>query len=109
MHELGITENIVAIVRGHARGQPVTRVAVEIGRLAAVAPEALRFCFDVCTRGTELENARLEIIDVPGLRTCWDCGRETEADDLLAPCPCGSWNTRTTRGTDLRVKEMEIA
>ncbi|UCD11250.1 MAG: hydrogenase maturation nickel metallochaperone HypA [Nitrospinaceae bacterium] len=109
MHELGITENIVAIVRDHARGQPVTRVSVEIGRLAAVSAEALHFCFDACTRGTELENARLEIIDVPGARTCRDCGRETNADHLPAPCPCGSWNTLTTRGMDLRVKEMEIA
>jgi hydrogenase nickel incorporation protein HypA/HybF len=109
MHELGICRNIVAIAREHARGQRVRRVAVEIGLLSAVSPEAMSFCFDACARGTELENARLEIIGVSGLRACRDCGRETEAMEVFGACPCGSTNTRTTRGLDLNVKEMELA
>lgn len=63
MHELGITRNVVAICSEHAHGAPVRRVTLEIGKLAAVLPESVRFCFDICSRGTLLEGARLEIIE----------------------------------------------
>ncbi|MHC5825016.1 MAG: hydrogenase/urease maturation nickel metallochaperone HypA, partial [Nostoc sp.] len=47
MHELGITKNIVAIVAEHARGAKVQRVLLEIGKLSAIMPNAIRFCFDI--------------------------------------------------------------
>jgi len=66
MHELGITRNVVAICSEHANGAAVRRVTLEIGRLAAILPESVRFCFDICTQGTLLEGARLEIIESAG-------------------------------------------
>ena len=61
MHELGITRNLVAICAEHSGGAPVKRVTLVIGKLAAVMPESIRFCFDICAKGTVLEGARLEI------------------------------------------------
>ena len=52
MHELGITENIVAIAVEYAEGLPVKQVTLEIGQLSAIMPDAIRFCFDVCCQGT---------------------------------------------------------
>ena len=66
MHELSITRSVVAIVSEHAAGQRVMRVRLEIGRLSSVMPEAIRFCFDVCARGTALEGAELEIVELAG-------------------------------------------
>lgn len=66
MHELGLTRNIVAIVEEKASGRQVERIQLEIGRLAAVLPEAMKFCFDVCTQGTVAEGATLEIIHSEG-------------------------------------------
>jgi hydrogenase nickel incorporation protein HypA/HybF len=109
MHELGITQNIVSIVSGHARGARVTRVSLEIGKLSAVVPDAIRFCFDVCSKGTELENAHLEIIEIPGRLKCQDCQKLTETNQVYGPCECGSWNTTPVAGRELRVKEMELA
>ncbi|MGB5712210.1 MAG: hydrogenase maturation nickel metallochaperone HypA, partial [Waterburya sp.] len=60
MHELGITENIVAIAVGYAEGLPVKQITLEIGQLSAVMPDAIRFCFDVCCRDTVLAGATLE-------------------------------------------------
>ena len=79
MHELSITRNVVAICAEQARGK-VTRVTLEIGKLSAVLPEAVRFCFDVCAKGTPIEGARLEIIETPGRGRCRDCGGEVAAD-----------------------------
>ncbi len=61
MHELGITRNIVAIVAEAAKGRPVRRVTLEIGKLSGVMSEAIAFCFDVVAQGTPLEGAALEI------------------------------------------------
>ncbi len=66
MHELSITRNVVAIVSERAEGQRVTRVRLEIGRLTAVVPDSIRFCFDICAQGTPLEGAELEIVESPG-------------------------------------------
>jgi len=45
VHELAITESIVAGVAERVDGRRVTRVVLEIGRLSGVVPEAVCFCF----------------------------------------------------------------
>jgi hydrogenase nickel incorporation protein HypA/HybF len=41
-------------------------VRLEIGRLSAVVPDSIRFCFDICAQGTPLEGAELEIVESAG-------------------------------------------
>jgi hydrogenase nickel incorporation protein HypA/HybF len=108
MHEMGITRNIISIVSEHAKGTPVKRVSLEIGKLSAVLPDAIRFCFNVCAKGTELENTDLEIIEIAGRKRCLDCQLVTETNKVFGPCDCGSWNTTPIAGEELRVKEMEL-
>src|SRR5205823_2341871 len=67
MHELGITQEIVALAIEHSGGAKVTRVVVEIGKLSLILPDAVRFCFDVCSEGTAVDGAKLEIVEIPGL------------------------------------------
>lgn len=66
MHELGITRNVVAICEEHAAGAKVRRVKLEIGKQAGVLAESIRFCFDICAKGTLVEGALLEIVEPPG-------------------------------------------
>ena len=108
MHELSITQAIVEACSERAAGARVVRVTVEVGRLTCVVPDALRFCYDVCTEGTVLEGSELEIVAVPGRARCRACGAEVEVDDLLTPCDCGSHDLRYVAGEDLRIKEMEL-
>ena len=108
MHELGITENIVAIVGEAAKGRRVMRVTLEVGRLSGVVSDAIAFCFDVVAHGTPLEGAKLEIQEIEGRARCESCGLEFEADTLFTPCPCGSHVTKLIRGGELVVKSMEM-
>ncbi len=59
MHELGITRNIIAIVGDAAKGRPVRRVTLEVGKLSGVMSDAIAFFFDVVSfrRRTALEGA----------------------------------------------------
>jgi hydrogenase nickel incorporation protein HypA/HybF len=61
MHELALTREIVAIVCQTAARRRIYKVALEIGRLSCVTPEAIEFCFDAVAQGTLAEGARLDI------------------------------------------------
>lgn len=65
MHELAITQAIVEQCAARCEGARVLRVVIEIGTLSAVQPEAVRFAFSLCTEGTLLEGAQLEIRTPP--------------------------------------------
>ncbi|HAG82834.1 MAG TPA: hydrogenase maturation nickel metallochaperone HypA [Cyanobacteria bacterium UBA12227] len=108
MHELGITQTIVDTVSEHAKGAKVQRITLEIGKLAAIMPDAVRFCFDVCCRGTVLEGATLEIIEIPGLARCRRCGTQVSLDEPFGICECGSVELDVISGQELKIKEMEV-
>ena len=112
MHEMSLAEGILQLIEDATRGQDVRRVVavhVEIGQLASVEVDALRFCFDVVMKDTVAEHARLEITEVPGSGRCTDCGQTVPLDDRLAACPfCGGFRVQVTGGTEMRVKELEV-
>jgi hydrogenase nickel incorporation protein HypA/HybF len=108
MHELGIAQEIVAIVAEHAGGSKVTRVVLEIGRHALILPDSIRFCFDLCSEGTVAQGARLEIREVPGRARCRDCGAEVALEQPFGTCDCGGADLQWLGGDEIKVKEMEI-
>lgn len=109
MHELALTETVVQMVRERLGDERVVRVRLEVGRRMAVVPDALRFCFDVCSRGTSLDGARLEIDEVAARGRCRACGDEGELPDALPLCACGSADVEVAGGDELRIKEVEVA
>ena len=109
MHELSITESVVAAVTERVGVAKVLRVQLEIGKLSGVVPDAVRFCFDVCAEGTGLAGATLDIIETPGRAHCRDCRADVALDDFIALCTCGSANLELLSGQELRIKEVEVA
>lgn len=112
MHELSLAESVIQIIEKAAVTQRFTRVRtvwLEIGRLAAVEADALRFCFDAVAGDTLAAGARLEIIEVAASGTCGDCGSVHPVNDFLDVCPaCGSVAVRVEGGTGMRVKELDV-
>ena len=108
MHELAIAEEIVTIVVDRTAGARVGRIVLEVGRLCAVVPDAMRFCFDLATEGTAAEGARLEIVEIPGLGRCRACGAEVVLDRPFGRCACGSSDLDWVAGEDLRIRDVEL-
>jgi hydrogenase nickel incorporation protein HypA/HybF len=112
MHEMSLCEGIVQVLEEQARAQhyrSVKTVWLEIGGLACVEIEALRFGFEVVSKGTLAENAGLEIIRVPGQAYCMDCETKVPLTQRYDPCPhCGGHLLQVTDGTELRIKELEV-
>ena len=108
MHELGITQEVVAIAKEHANGRRVSRLVLEIGNLSGVLPDAVRFCFDLCAEGTVVAGAVLEIIETPGRGRCRACGNEVTMDRPFGRCVCGETDLEWLAGDELRVRELEL-
>src|SRR5437899_2482931 len=109
MHELGIVQEIIDVVTEHARGARVKRVVLEIGKLTAVLPDAIRFSFDVCSADTVAEGAELEIVETPGQARCRACGSQLFFQEPFACCGCGSFDLEWLAGTELMIRELELA
>lgn len=107
MHEISITNNLVAIVSEAAAGRRVRKVRVEVGAHAALPPDALRFCYDVAVKGTPLEGSVLEAVELPVGVQCDDCRQAGLAEDSTA-CPhCGSVHLTLRTGDELHIQSME--
>ena len=108
MHELGITQEIVAIACERAAGARVRRIVVEIGKLSAVLPDAVRFCFELCSADTPAEGAELVIVEPPGLARCRACAAQVTLEGPLGQCGCGSADLEWLSGEQLCVTELEV-
>ena len=112
MHEMSLAEGILQIVEDAAKAEgssKVKAVCLEIGQLAGVEVEALRFCFDVVTRDSVASEARLEIVETPGQGWCMKCSCNVPVATLFDPCPlCGSHQIQVTGGQEMRVRELEV-
>lgn len=109
MHEMSITQGIIDLCLEHAGGRRVCSLDVEIGELSSAVPESIEFCFEACSRETLLEGARLNIIRVPGLGMCMECGKETPLSELYGSCRhCDSNRVTIVAGEELRVREIEV-
>jgi len=109
---MSLAESMLQIIEDAARKQGFTRVKtvwLEIGQLACVEKESLCFSFDVVTRGSIAQQARLEIVETAGQGWCEKCASEVPIAALYEACPkCGCYQVRVTGGDAMRVKELEV-
>ena len=113
MHEMSLAEGVLQLIEDAAREQEfekVTAVWLEIGQLSGVEVEAMKFCFDAVTRDSVANGARLEIIALPGTGWCMECAVSVPMAEVFGECPkCGGHQMQVTGGTEMRVKELEVA
>ena len=100
MHEMSIAQSLMDIIKEEMEKNNLTtllKVKIRAGRLNAIVPDALMFCFDMLLKDTPWEGAILEIETIPVKMKCSKCGREFVAPSeerigslLSLPCPyCG--------------------
>lgn len=113
MHEMSLAEGVLQLIEDAARQQKFEKVItvwLEIGQLSGVEVEAMAFCFDAVTRDSVAQGARLEIIALPGVGWCMECSQSVPMSEVFGECPqCGGFQMQVTGGTEMRVKELEVA
>ncbi len=112
MHEMSIAQSIVdiAIQTMEANGGHVIHaVQLQLGLMSGVEPDSLLFCFDIVTKGTLAQGAKLEIETIPIKGRCLDCDQEFGVEDYKFVCPkCGSHFIQTISGRELKVATIDM-
>jgi hydrogenase nickel incorporation protein HypA/HybF len=109
MHELSLSQAIVATALRHAEGRRVTAVNLRVGHLRQVVPDSLAFYFEIVARGTGCEEARLTLDAVPAVLRCRACGHEFSPDVPAFRCPaCAGGDVVVERGDEFQVESIEV-
>jgi hydrogenase nickel incorporation protein HypA/HybF len=121
MHEMSITQAMLDMALEHAKGQRITDINLQVGRMSGIVPESVEFYFEYLSQGTLAEGATLHFETVPLEMTCVDCGRQADLSDwaydppraimieaLARGCECGSNNLRVTGGTGFHMLSLEV-
>lgn len=111
MHEMGITESILAASFEAAEKGGATRITeikVTVGELTEVLETALQFAFEALTPGTIAEGAVLSVNLVSARSRCNDCGLEYDHDRFQMICPeCSTLNVTLLQGRELTIDSIE--
>ena len=113
MHEMGITQGILAASFDAARGAGadcITEIRVSVGDLTEIQEFALQFAFEALTPGTMAEGAKLLVTHIPATSRCNDCGLEYSHDRFEMLClECGSFNVTPLTGREMRIDSIETS
>ena len=111
MHELGVANEVLAVVLSEAErngARQVTTVTLRVGVLRAIEPEHLSFLFSHLAHGTPADGASLEIREEPVRVECPACG-VLEARSIPWECPrCKGGGFVATGGDSLEIVSLEI-
>lgn len=113
MHEMGIALEIIDIastsIPAEMKHCRVERVNIQVGKLSAVVPASLRFCFDVAAKETPLAGAVLVIDEIPIRAECRTCGHLWTIEGPAFTCrACRSGNIEMLSGRELNITSIEI-
>ncbi len=112
MHELAVTESLLAIVAQSAeenQAQKVTDITLSIGALSSIVDDSVQFYWNHISKGTIAEEATLHFNRIPATLLCLDCSMEFTLEDELTPCPnCDSINLNIIAGEEFQVDYIEI-
>ncbi|MBS1554924.1 MAG: hydrogenase maturation nickel metallochaperone HypA [Bacteroidetes bacterium] len=113
MHELSLVLNIIDIAEEEvkkAHAHRVDAIDLEVGSLAGVEIDALKFSWDAAVKDTVLEKAERTIDQVQAVARCSNCGCEYLVHEPFEPCPaCNEVLVEYLKGKELRVKSLVVS
>lgn len=112
MHELSVTENILAIATRHAlqaNARRVTDIHIVIGNLSSVVDDSVQFYWDIISEDSICCGAQLHFQRIPAKAECQDCSHLYTLADRLTACPaCGSARIKFVSGEEFFLESIEI-
>ncbi len=111
MHELSIVEGILDAVIPEVKKYKVERVLeirLKVGAMSGIVPQCIHEYFQVASRGTIAEGAKITIEKIPVRIRCTDCGYDGPISLGKFRCPeCGGINFRVLSGNEYYVDSVE--
>ena len=112
MHESSLVRALLTQVREACQPYSpidIEQVVIAIGPLAGAEPLLVASAFELLTRDTDLQHARLVIRQVPLRLACQSCGDEYESDEIRFICPgCASPRTKVVAGDGMILRHIIV-
>jgi hydrogenase nickel incorporation protein HypA/HybF len=112
MHELAVTESILEITLRHAEQAQVSRVTdlyLVIGKLSSLVDDSVQFYWDIISKDTLAEGAKLHFRRLPVELVCLNCGRRYSPAGEDFACPdCQSERIKVVAGEEFFLESIEV-
>ncbi|MCL6639537.1 MAG: hydrogenase maturation nickel metallochaperone HypA [Firmicutes bacterium] len=111
MHEFSMVQEVMRVLKKSAAENNISRiktVRLVVGKLAAVLPDSMQFCFEILAKEPPFVNTRLEIEEIDIRGRCRSCGKEFVIAGYRFNCACcGSPAVEVVAGNELYVDYYE--
>lgn len=111
MHELSMVQEIMAVLKKSAVENNIgniKKVKLVVGKLVAVLPDTMQFCFEILAKEPPFLNTGLEIEEIDICVKCDSCGRDSEVAGSWFYCSfCGSPMVEIVAGNEFYVDYYE--
>jgi len=110
VHEMSIAASILDIAEEQAQAaeaRVINTVEIEVGSLAGIEVDSLRFCWSAARHGLAAE-AELVIREIEGRGFCLKCEREHPVDFHVALCPDCESGMEIRQGRELRILALNV-
>lgn len=112
MHELSITEHILAYAMEQAEKQHAARIRtirLKIGPFSGIVPECIQTYCDLLAEGTIAEGVRIEADVLPMKVRCRECGAESRITSHNLCCQnCRSLKLQRLSGNEFIIESLEV-
>lgn len=112
MHEMALCQGVMDALEQAAEAQGFSQVLgvhLQVGKLVALEKSQFIFSFELLSKNTLAENARVDIEEVEGKAWCSHCDSEVSISNLYSACPvCREWGLAIFQGKELRIDHLEV-
>jgi hydrogenase nickel incorporation protein HypA/HybF len=115
MHETDMTKALIITLKNWWAEQPhppkISTVYLVVGQFTCVEPVSLQFAFEVQSRGTFLDGAKLAIRETPLIAFCHACQQEYYPQiGIQYACPtCHAPMDDIRSGRELKIDRIEFS
>lgn len=112
MHEYAVTKSIIELAVKEAQAANaarITEIRLVVGDLSSIIDESVSMYFDIISKGTPAEGARLIFTRKPAVLYCSICRKNFDKPAKGFECPvCGSTGRLTGEGREFYVESLEV-
>ena len=111
MHELSVTEGILKICKDEEKKnnfKSIKEIRIKVGELTGLVPSCIDYYFNVISKDTVAEGAKLIVEKLPIKIECRECLYEGEIPKGNYTCPkCNSYKIKIKNGKEFYVDSLE--
>ena len=112
MHELAVTENLLEIAIRHGKtagARRISNVYIVIGQLSSIVDDSVQFYWDIISKGTVAEGAKLHFHRKSIVLFCMKCAHQFTpiGEDLTCP-NCGSNQIKVISGEEFYLEAIDV-